>query len=92
MPTLWQRAQHGWPASYPLVQLPNPPLAGAFAALLVAAVTDGSSHDYARGAFYALLAAWAWLELSEGANAVRRIAGAIGLVYVVIKLGEAIGA
>ena len=73
------------------MQLPNPPLIGAFAALLVSAVTGGSVHDYAHGAFYALLAAWAWLELTGGVNAVRRIAGAVGLVYVAIKVGEALG-
>jgi hypothetical protein len=34
--TLWQRAKHGWPARYPLVQFPNVPLLVAVAGLLVA--------------------------------------------------------
>ena len=86
--TLWKRAQLGWPAAYPLIQFPNPPLLAAFAAWLVAATTSGSIHDYARGAFFAGLAAWAWLELADGSNAVRRVVGAAGLVYVVAQIAS----
>ena len=88
----WRRAQRGWPADFPLVQFPNAPLLGALAGWLVAALTDGSVHAYARAAFYAGLAAWAWEELAGGANWVRRALGAGGLVYVVVKVGEALGA
>jgi hypothetical protein len=89
---LWRHGQHGWPPGFPLVQLPNAPLLAALVALLVAAVTDGSAHAYARAAFYAALAAWAWEELAAGANWVRRGLGAAALVYVVVKVGEALGA
>jgi hypothetical protein len=94
-PTLqarWRRAQRGWPASFPLVQFPNAPLLGALGAWLVAALTGGSVHAYARAAFYAGLAAWAWEELAGGVNWVRRALGAGGLVYVVVKVGAALGA
>jgi len=84
--TVWERLQQGWPASFPLVQFPNPPLLAALAAWLLAAVTGGAVHDYARGAFYVGLAAWAWLELSDGANWLRRLIGVAGLVYVTAQI------
>jgi len=87
---LWQRGQRGWPARFPLAQLPNPPLLAAFAGWGVAELTDGEVHDYARAAFYAGLAAWAWLELDDGANWFRRALGAGGLVYVVAEVGGAL--
>jgi hypothetical protein len=49
-------------------------------------------HSYARAVFYAGLAAWAWEELADGANWVRRALGAGGLIYVVVKVGAALGA
>jgi hypothetical protein len=88
----WQRGQRGWPEGFPLVQFPNAPLLVAVGGLLVAALTDGSVHFYARAAFYAGLSAWAWEELADGANWVRRALGAGGLVYVVVRLGAALGA
>ena len=89
---LWRRGQRGWPASFPLVQFPNAPLLAALGAWLVAALTDGSVHSYARAAFYTGFAAWAWEELAGGANWVRRALGAGGLIYVVVKVGAALGA
>ena len=41
---------------------------------------------------YVGLAAWAWEELTSGVNWARRALGAAGLVYVVIKVGAALGA
>jgi len=89
---LWRRGQHGWPASFPLLQFPNAPLLVALGGWVVAALTVGSLHAYARAAFYAGLAAWAWEEVADGANWVRRAAGAGALVYVVVKVGAALGA
>jgi hypothetical protein len=82
----------GWPPSFPLFQFPNAPLLFALAGWLVALPTDGSVHAYARAAFYAGLAAWAWGELTDGVNWVRRAVGAAGLLYVVVKVGAALGA
>lgn len=90
--THWRRAQRGWPASFPLVQFPNPPLLVALAAWPVAAATEDSVHAYARAVFYAALAVWAWEELADGANWVRRGVGAGGLAYVVVKIAAALGA
>lgn len=89
---LWQRGQHGWPAAYPVAQLPNPPLLFALAGLLIATLASGSVHDYGRGAFYAGLAAWAWEELAGGVNWLRRVLGLAGIVYVVVKLARLMGA
>lgn len=88
----WRRGQHGWPARFPLVQLPNAPLLVALGGSLVARLTDGSAHAYARAAFYAGLSAWAWEELADGANWWRRALGAGGLAYVLVELGDALGA
>ena len=90
--SFWARAQHGVPPSYPIAQFPNAPLLAAFAASIVAALTDGSVHFYARAAFYVGLAAWAWLEMTDGVNLFRRALGAAGLVYVVVKVGAGFGA
>ena len=38
------------------------------------------------------LAAWAWAELADGANWLRRAFVAAGLGYVIIKVGHAPGA
>jgi len=86
---LWRRGQHGWLADFPVVQLPNAPLLVALGAWLVAVLTDGSVHAYARATFYTGLAAWAWTELADGTNWFRRALGAGGLSYVVIKVGVA---
>ena len=63
----WRRGQHGWPARFPVAQLPNAPLWIALGGQLVAVMTDGSVHAHARAAFYAGLAAWAWEELVAAA-------------------------
>jgi hypothetical protein len=88
----WRRGQHGWPERFPVAQFPNPPLIAALAAWVIAAVSDGSLHAYARAAFYVFLAAWAWEELAAGVNWFRRALGAAGLVYVTAKVGVALGA
>lgn len=90
MLTFSQTVARGLPARYPIAQVPNAPLLAAFAAWLLAALTHGSVHAYARAAFYAALAAWAWQELTEGANLVRRAIGAAGLVLVVARVGQAL--
>ena len=90
--TLWQRAQRGWPPSFPLVQFPNAPLLVALAGGVVAEATDGSVSDYAQATSYAGLAAWAWLELTDGSNWARRVLGAAGIGFVVVRIADALGA
>ena len=86
----WDRGQRGWPESFPLAQAPNPPLIVAIVGWLVAALTNGSVHNYSLATFYAGLTAWAWEELTDGVNWFRRVVGLAGLVYVVLKVGEAL--
>ena len=86
----WRRGQRGWPADFPLVQLPNAPLLVAAGGWAVAALTDGPVHTYARAIFHAGLAAWAWMELAGGANWVRRLAGAGVLGVVVVRVASAL--
>jgi hypothetical protein len=86
LPELWRRGQRGWPARSPLVQFPNPPLLVAIGGWLVGAATGGTVHDYARAVFLVGLAVWAWLELVDGANPVRRALGAAGLAAVIVRI------
>src|SRR5687768_11384639 len=88
----WRRGQRGWPARFPVAQVPNAPLWVALGGQLVAVMTDGSVHAYSRAAFYAGLAAWAWEELVSGVNWVRRALGAAGLIYVVDEVAAALRA
>jgi hypothetical protein len=88
----WRRGKRGWPEGFPVAQLPNAPLLVALGGLLVGAATRGPVHAYARSLFYVGLAVWAWEEMVSGANWVRRALGAAGFLYVVAKLGAALGA
>ena len=87
---IWRRGQHGWPASYPVMQLPNVPLLVALAGWLLATLTSGFAQHCARATFYTGLAAWAWQEIDDGANRARRAIGAAGFVFVVAKITEAL--
>ena len=89
---LGRRGQLGWPAAFPVVQFPNAPLLVALGGWLLAVLTDGSAHAYARATFSTGLAAWAWIELADGTNWLRRALGAGGLVSVVTKVGVVLGA
>ncbi len=72
------------------MQVPNVPLLAALAAWLVAALTHGLTQDCARATFYTSLAAWAWKELEDGANWMRRAIGAAGLLFVIARIAEAL--
>jgi hypothetical protein len=80
-----RRGQRGWPARFPVVQMPNAPLLVATAGWLADKAAGGSG--YARAVFFAGLAVWAWQELTDGANWLRRVFGAAGLAYVVAQVG-----
>ena len=84
------RAQHGWPASFPLAQFPNAPLAVALGASVAGRFADGRAHDHATAVFHIALGIWAYLELTSGVNWVRRLLGVAGLIYVVVKLAAAL--
>lgn len=75
-----------WPAAFPVVQFPNAPLAVALVATVVARLASGDVHDYAYAVASVGFAAWAYLELTAGVNWFRRLLGAAGLVWVVLRL------
>ena len=72
----------GWPARYPIFQPPNPPILVAQGLRVVAAVTDGPVRSAALVSSRAALAWWAYEELTDGANVVRRAIGAAALASV----------
>ena len=78
------------PGGFVLAQWPNPPLWVALAAALVGRLTGGRAHDVATALFFMGLTAWAYLELAEGVNWFRRVLGAAGLVYLVVRITGAI--
>jgi hypothetical protein len=87
----WRRATHGWPAAYPLAQFPNVPLLLSFAASALEGNLAGGAQPAARAAASVFLGVWAWLELAAGVNLWRRVLGAGGLAWVIVRLGEQIG-
>lgn len=73
---------------YTVGQFPNLPLAVALFGLVLSwLLSSGSTaHGVARAVFYVGLSAWAWLELTDGVNGLRRATGAGGLLFIVITL------
>jgi hypothetical protein len=83
---LVREGRRGWPAAYPLVQLPNAPLLVAQAAAVGARVGEGRVRDAARAVAAVSFAVWAWQELTQGVNLVRRGIGAAALAALVARL------
>lgn len=73
---------------YQLGQFPNLPIAVAFVGLILSwLLSSGSTaHAVARAVFYVGLSAWAWLELTDGVNGFRRVLGAGGLLFIVVRI------
>ena len=76
----------GWPARYPIFQPPNAPVVVAQGLAIVAAVSDGPVRSAALAGSSAALAWWAYGELTEGVNVVRRAIGAVALASVARSL------
>lgn len=79
----WRRGQEGWPSRFVLVQFPNPPLIAALAGSAVAGLADGRAAHYAEIVSRLGLAVFAYLELTDGANWLRRLLGAAVLIRLV---------
>jgi hypothetical protein len=54
-------------------------------------VTRGPARLVAHVVSLAGLAVWAWWELADGVNAIRRLYGVAGLAYVAGRIGFALG-
>jgi len=87
---LWRRANHGWPARYPLAQFPNAPLLLSFVASALVGVLSTDAAPYARVASSLFLGTWAWIELSAGVNLFRRVLGLAFLGLIIADLGQRI--
>jgi hypothetical protein len=88
IPARWRR--RGWPSGFVLIQFPNAPLLVGLAATLVARLADGAAAAYAEAIGRLALGVFAYLELTDGANWLRRLLGAAVLVYLVYALGQAL--
>jgi len=79
-----------WPARFPLVQFPNPPLILALLASAASRGTEGDLHRYCRGVFYVAMTVWAYEEASAGVNWFRRLLGCGFLLYLALAIGRAL--
>jgi hypothetical protein len=78
--------RYGFPPGYHLAQFPNAPLAVAIAGVAAEHLTEDRAHDYASAVATVGFGVWAWLELTDGDNAFRRVLGAAGLAYTVSRM------
>ncbi len=69
------------PRRFPLVQSPNPPLIAALVAGGVARRLSGDGARAAAAVSEIALLAWAYQEITDGANWFRRLLGAGGAAY-----------
>jgi hypothetical protein len=84
----WRRGQAGWPSRFVLVQFPNTPLIVALAGSATSRLTNGRTSAYAEAVGQVGLAVFAYLELTDGANWLRRLLGAVVLVVLVVTLAR----
>ncbi len=84
----WRRGQAGWPTGFVIVQVPNAPLLVALAGSVVAGVTEGRTAGSAEATGRLALGVFAYLELTHGANWLRRALGAAVAVWLVVRLGD----
>lgn len=89
-PSLLRISRWGWPRGFEVVQFPNPPLILALIADLAARATHGSTHRSWQAVYYLALAAWAYEETARGSNWLRRLLGAGFLIYIAVRLSEAL--
>lgn len=80
--------QVGFPARFPLAQFPNEPLIAALVAGQVAKYVHGTSHGAALAVAQLGMAVWAYEELTQGVNWVRRLLGLTFTVLTVINLAN----
>lgn len=80
----YRRARRlSWPAAYPIAQFPNPPLIIGLLALGLRYLAAGTAADVLGAVGYLFIGVWAYLEVTDGVNAFRRVLGMAGLAYVV---------
>ena len=85
------RRERGWPPDSPLFQPPNAPLVVAQVAFALMWIVRGPARLVAHVVSLAGLGVWAWWELTDGVNWVRRLYGVAGLAYIGSRIGFALG-
>lgn len=75
-----------------IAQFPNPPLAVAIVARVLARRASGRGREIVEALAAAALAAWAYGELSAGTNRFRRVLGALALARTAAQLATRHGA
>jgi hypothetical protein len=83
-------ARWQWPARFPLVQFPNPPLLVALAASAATPLAHGAAHRAARSLFFLSLGVWAYEEARHGDNWFRRLLGLGFCAYLIADLANAL--
>lgn len=78
----------GFPARYPLVQFPNPPLLVALAASVVGWFVSGSAQDVVTAVGTMGITVWAYGEAVHGVNAFRHALGVVMLVSTAASLAD----
>lgn len=91
-PSAWARLRGwSWPQRYPVAQFPNPPLIIGLVALGLRYLASGAWADVLGAVGYVFVAIWAYLEVTAGVNAFRRVLGVAGLAYVVFAVAQRFG-
>jgi hypothetical protein len=78
----------GWPADFPIVQFPNPPLIVALLTGLAERFTHGREHAYLSAISQLALGIWAYEEARRGSNWFRRLLGLAFSIYIVVQLAR----
>ena len=81
-----QRIPRSFPPEFPIVQFPNRSALVAFAAGAVSRTTDGRLARDAAVVSHVASLVWAYGEITDGANWVRRLFGVGGGVYAIAGL------
>jgi hypothetical protein len=77
---------------YTVGQTPNgPALVATGAGFVARGSTNPRTRGVAAGLYFAALAVWGWLELTDGVNLPRRIMGAVTLGYVAFEVATRAG-
>ncbi len=71
---------------YVIAQKPNPPIIVAGIAWVVTLLTDGTIASVAQITMYVALLYWAYLEVTSGINAFRKILGLVAGAYASFQL------
>jgi hypothetical protein len=80
----------GFPHSFPVVQFPNGPLIVGLLAGAIGGVVHGRGHDYAVSVSYLAIGVWAYEELTQGVNWLRRLLGAAFAILMVVRIANAL--